>query len=149
MTRHRTSVRRAFGRGLPAALLLALLAVPAAANPRYDYLLHCGGCHLENGAGDPPEVPSLREDLSTIIAVPEGRAYLAQVPGASQAPLSDAGLAAVLNWILETFDEDAGDFRRFTAEEIAGYRGTTLLDPLRRREELWDAAAAARELAGY
>lgn len=117
--------RRAPRSGLPAALLLAFLAAPAAAKPRYDYLLHCGGCHLEHGAGDPPEVP-----------------------GASRAPLSDAGLAAVLNWILETFDEDAGDFRRFTAEEIAGYRGTTLLDPLRRREELRDAAAAARELAG-
>ena len=143
------SPRRALAQGLPATLLLSCLVAPAAANPRYDYLLHCGGCHLENGAGDPPEVPSLREDLSTIIAIPEGRAYVARVPGASQAPLSDAGLAAVLNWILETFDDDAGDFRRFTAREIAGYRGTTLMDPLRRRAELWDAAAAARELADY
>ncbi|MEE4381143.1 MAG: hypothetical protein V2J02_04030, partial [Pseudomonadales bacterium] len=78
------SRRRAPGRGLAAALLPVLLAAPAAANPRYDYLLHCGGCHLENGAGAPPDVPDLRSDLSTIIAVPEGRAYLAQVPGASQ-----------------------------------------------------------------
>jgi hypothetical protein len=48
----------------------------------------CGGCHPENGAGDPPEVPSLREDLSTIISVPEGRANLAQVPGAGPVRVS-------------------------------------------------------------
>jgi hypothetical protein len=48
----------------------------------------CGGCHPENGAGDPPEVPSLREDPSTIISVPEGRANLAQVPGAGPVRVS-------------------------------------------------------------
>ncbi|HSG88288.1 MAG TPA: hypothetical protein VLA56_03695 [Pseudomonadales bacterium] len=118
-------------------LVLALAPAGASANPRYDYLLHCGGCHLEDGSGDPPEVPDLRADLHEIIRMPQGRAYLATVPGASQAPLSDAGLAAVLNWILDDLDLEDRDFVPYTAEEISGYRGTTLMDPLRVREEIW------------
>ncbi|MEE4361677.1 MAG: hypothetical protein V2I63_09155 [Pseudomonadales bacterium] len=136
-------------RRLVLGALLAVLGAMASASPRYDYLLHCGGCHLENGSGAPPEVPDLRADLDTIVAIPEGRAYLAQVPGASQAPFTDAQLAAVLNWILATFNPELGEFQRYTAEEIAGYRGRTLMNPLKYREEIWDAAAAARGTAGY
>jgi hypothetical protein len=122
---------------LACLLLTALLAGPGAgADARFDYLLYCGGCHLENGAGSPPEVPDLRRDLDRIVLIPGGRAYLAQVPGASQAPLSDARLAAVLNWIIRTYYPGVADFLPYSAEEIAGTRGTTLLDPMRRRAEL-------------
>jgi cytochrome c peroxidase len=117
-------------------LVAALLAQPAVADARFDYLLHCGGCHLENGSGSPPDVPDLRLDLDTILAIPGGRAYLASVPGAAQAPLSDAQLAAVLNWIVQVYYAELRDFPPFTAEEIAGYRGPSMLDPLRYRAEL-------------
>ena len=72
----------------------------AAADPEFDYLLHCGGCHLEDGAGDPPLVPDLRTSLGTLSTTSEGRAYMAQVPGSAQAPLNDTELAQVLNWML-------------------------------------------------
>ena len=117
------------------ALVLAL-APSAAANPRIDYLLYCGGCHLENGSGDPPEVPDLRADVDRIVSAPGGRAFMAQVPGSAQAPFSDAKLAGVLNYIVTEFNPELATFEPFTAEEIAGYRGGPLLDPGKRRAQI-------------
>lgn len=116
----------------------ALLVGPttASADPRIDYLLYCGGCHLENGSGDPPEVPDLRADVDRLVLAPGGRAYLAQVPGSAQAPFTDEKLAGVLNYIVREFNPELTDFDEFTSEEIAGYRGGYLLDPLSRREEI-------------
>lgn len=127
-------------RGCMLVLLLATgLALPAAANnPRFDYLLHCGGCHIEDGSGNPPEVPDLREDMAYMIGFEAGRAYMVQVPGSSQAPLSDAALAGVLNWMMETYyPQLGGDFERFTAEEVTGHRAKRLLDPKQARAALW------------
>lgn len=124
--------------GLAALLLAVTSGSPAAANPRYDYLLHCGGCHVEDGSGNPPEVPDLREDLAYMIGFDAGRAYLVQVPGSSQAPLSDAGLAAVLNWMMDTYyPQLGGEFQRYTAEEVARHRAKRLLDPKQARAALW------------
>lgn len=117
-------------------LALALLALPAAGSPRIDYLLYCGGCHLENGTGDPPEVPDLTADIDLLVQAPGGRAYLAQVPGSSQAPFEDGELAGVLNYIIREFNPELAEFEPFTGEEIAGYRGTTLLDPLAVRKQI-------------
>ena len=80
---------------LAAGILLAITATTSA-DPRSDYLLHCAGCHLANGRGSPPSVPSLAGPLGRIVSSPEGRDYLARVPGAAQAPISDNALAAVL-----------------------------------------------------
>ncbi len=113
----------------------ATLALPAAADSRFEYLLHCGGCHLEDGSGDPPEVPDLRRDLDWIAATAEGRSYLTRVPGASQAPISDAEMAEVINWIFETF-YPGKDVQPFTGEEVAGTRRIPLWDPLKARAEL-------------
>ncbi|MCC5887402.1 MAG: hypothetical protein JJT88_13290 [Gammaproteobacteria bacterium] len=125
------------GRAL-ALLLLAGFALQAAANPRFDYLLHCGGCHIEDGSGNPPEVPDLRKDLAYMIGFDAGRAYLVQVPGSAQAPLSDAGLAAVLNWMIDTYyPQLGGDFERFSPEEVTRHRSERLLDPKQARAALW------------
>lgn len=119
-------------------LLLAICSLPAAANPRFDYLLHCGGCHIEDGRGDPPEVPDLRADMAYMIGFDAGRAYLVQVPGSAQSPLSDDGLADVLNWMMETFyPELGGDFERFSPEEVTRHRSVRLLDPKQARAALW------------
>ncbi len=121
--------------------LSALLLVPAVslADNRATYLLHCGGCHLMDGSGTPPEVPSLRDELGRIIQVEGGRDYLVRVPGASQAPVTDAELADIINWILTEFNADtlAPDFGSFTAEEVKNARAHTLADPLKHREALW------------
>ena len=115
-----------------------LLMTAAAADPRYDYLLHCGGCHLEDGSGNPPEVPDLRVDVSYMIGFEAGRAYLVQVPGSAQAPLNHDRLASVLNWLVDTYSPELEqDFERFTADEVARLRSHRLLDPKRARAALW------------
>jgi len=114
------------------ALLLALAAGPASAvsGPELDYTLECAGCHRADGSGTPGSVPALRDSVARFLAVPEGRDYLARVPGAAQAPLDDAALAAVLNWMLAHFDDahvPAG-FTPYTAEEVGQLRTRPLVD---------------------
>ncbi len=119
--------------------ILLTIAMPSQADTRTDYLLHCGGCHLSDGSGAPDAVPSLRNDLGRIITVANGRAYLVRVPGSSQASLDDAGLAAVINWVLSEFSSAtlAADFEPLTAEEVKAARSDVLMDPLKFRAELW------------
>jgi cytochrome c peroxidase len=126
----------ALGIGCLAAASLATTKAHAEPNPRFDYVLYCAGCHLENGGGDPPEVPDLRQDLDTLIRMPEGRSYLARVPGSADAPITDAQLAGVLNWMMATFYPDLRGLRPYTAREIASYRDKPLLDPLKYRAML-------------
>ncbi len=122
------------------AILLAF-AAPAQADTRIDYLLHCSGCHLSDGSGTPHEVPSLRNSLGRIVASAEGRGYLVRVPGSSQAMLDDAGLAAVINWVLAEFNSEtlADDFKPLTAEEVGEARSNVLMDPAKFRVALWQA----------
>ncbi|HEX7036398.1 MAG TPA: cytochrome c [Pseudomonadales bacterium] len=129
-------------RWLP-ALLLACSAAGASADDaraRMHYLLHCGGCHLPDGRGVPPEVPSLRGDPGRLAAYPDGRRYLARIPGASQAPLSDAELTAVLNWVLTEFNADTlpADHEPLTVDEVASARRDALADPARERRAIWE-----------
>jgi mono/diheme cytochrome c family protein len=109
------------------------------ARARVNYLLHCGGCHLPDGRGAPPEVPALQTEIARIAALPDGRRYLVRVPGASQAPLSNAELAAVINWVLVSFGSDglADEFIPLTGEEVGAARREVLADPLQERARLW------------
>lgn len=121
------------------AVALCTNAALAGYTPRVAYLLHCGGCHLADGRSNPPEVPDLRDELGKIVAVPGGRDYLARVPGASQAPVSDEDLARILNWVLHQFNADTlpADFTPLTGEEVGRSRRNVLTDPLKHRAALW------------
>lgn len=128
---------QAFMRVISIVMLLAVQ--PSLADDRADYLLHCGGCHLPDGRGTPPEVPSLRDELGKIITIQGGRDYLVQVPGSSQAPVSDLVLANIINWILVKFNQQtlADDFVPLSENEVSNARKFTLADPLKRRDEIW------------
>ena len=134
------------GASRPAAVLaafaLAAAAPAAGADPRADYLMHCAGCHLADASGVPPEVPSLVGPLGRIASSPVGRDYLARVPGAAQALLTDDELAAVLNWLLVEYNRDTlpSGFRPLTAAEVGNSRARVLADPLKLRNELWPEA---------
>ena len=134
--------------------LLLLLVVALCTNatlagytPRDAYLLHCGGCHLADGRSNPPEVPDLRDELGKIVAIPGGRDYLARVPGASQAPVTDEDLARILNWVLHRFNADSlpADFTPLTGEEVGRSRRNVLKDPLKHRAVLWERYASPGE----
>ena len=124
-----------------ALALLVAIATPVQADTQADYMLHCSGCHLPDGFGAPPIVPSLRDDLGRIITVAQGREYLVRVPGSSQAMLDDAALAAVINWVLTEFNSAtlADDFKPLTTREVQEARRNVLMDPLKLRAELWRA----------
>jgi hypothetical protein len=131
---------------LRAALTLAAVAPAGAlagADPQANYMLRCMGCHVADGSGSPGRVPSVRESLPVLSASAAGRAFLVQVPGAAQSPLSDLELAQVLNWMIRNLSDRpvSSDFRDFSAEEVARFRKTPLVDVRGTRAQLLAAPA--------
>ena len=128
-----------------AATLLAAVALAgtARASPQQDYLLYCMGCHGPGAEGVPGKVPPLAGALARFMRTPEGRNYVLRVPGAANSVLSDAQLAAVLNWLAERY-RAADDPRPepFTAQEVAAARRTPLADVQARRREVVQELAA-------
>jgi len=122
---------------LVAALLLAVAAPSTRADPEVDYLLHCSGCHMPDGTGHAPVVPTLHEVIGRIIAEPEGRDYIVRVPGVSQAPISDQKLTEVINWMLTEFNSSTlpKNFKPLTVREVTRARSRLLADPLKYRAE--------------
>lgn len=112
--------------GAAAAALAAPAAAEPLAGPRLDYVLHCMGCHREDGSGAPDRVPSLA-GLGRFLRVPGGRDYLVRVPGVAHAPLDDAAVAGLLNWLLARFDPEVR-FAPFDAGEVARRRAVPLAD---------------------
>lgn len=125
--------------------VIALMAIVAASQgngteqtPRVNYMIHCMGCHLADGSGNPPDVPDARGEMGRMLAVDGGRAYLVQVPGAAQAPISDAELAGVINYMLETFNARSlpDDYVPLTPDEVAEWREHWMRDVAKTRQEL-------------
>lgn len=104
-------------------------AARADLSARANYMIHCQGCHLADGSGHEPDVPSLAQ-IGRFAALDAGRRYLTQVPGASQAPISDRELAAVLNWVLATYSAASlpPNFIGYTAGEVTRSRHERPLD---------------------
>ena len=122
------------------ALLFALVTHSVfAASPRIHYLLYCSGCHRPLGEGNPPNVPTLHNELGLMMSVQEMRGYLARVPGSAHAPITDAELTDVLNWMLEQFNADTlpEDFKKLTVEEVTKAREESLADPNQYRADFW------------
>ena len=120
----------------PAAAAIAGVEDPRRA--RNNFLLHCMGCHGENGAGFRGQVPSLRGPMAQFARSAEGRVYLKRVPGVTQTLLSPAAVAEVLNWALHEFNtaEDVAGIRPFTPAEIAAARSQPLLEVQQARAKL-------------
>jgi mono/diheme cytochrome c family protein len=124
----------------PALLMLLACTLATAARayePAVNYMLQCMGCHTPDGSGEPGRVPSIRDTVLPFARLPAGRRYLVQVPGAAQSTLSDAELAALINWmIVELGHGTPQAFAPFTAAEVAQYRRTPLTDVRSERERL-------------
>jgi len=123
-----------------AALLAASAGQASPHSPQIDYMLQCQGCHLADGRGAPGKVPAL-QGMARFLSVPGGRAFLVRVPGASQSPLTDAQLAAVLNWMLAHFGpaELAQKQPPYTAGEVSRLRRPPLVDVAGERARLLQA----------
>jgi len=127
-------------RACAAGLAAWCLAGPAAAAPDHPvtpqrarslYLLHCAGCHQVDGSGTPAfGVPSMIDTLGLFQRTAAGRAFLVQVPGARNASISDAELAALTNWTLRTFSTATlpAGFKPYTTAEVKVLRADPPLD---------------------
>lgn len=118
------------------ALIAATAAIPAFGNPvpmpgvenparaRQNWILKCQGCHRADASGTPETTPAMAGIIGSFLTIPEGRVYLARVPGVATAALSDAAVAEVLNWTLLRFDPEhiPADFKPYSAAEIAELR---------------------------
>lgn len=121
------------------SLMLCLLPVAAwsAMEPRINYMINCQGCHLADGSGQSGSVPSMKGELHKFLTVPGGREFLVQVPGSANAPLNNAELADLLNWMLSSMsDDDAKPFVPYTEAEVKKLRAKVLLDVMNTREAL-------------
>lgn len=116
--------------------------VSAAADPAYNYVLRCVGCHTFAGVSPPlGRIPTLKDVVGHFAQLPESRRYLVNVPGIVGSRLPPAETAALLNWMIETYGGASRpkDFQPFTAEEVAALREDAPDDVMRLR-------AAVREL---
>ena len=134
---------RMFPRSLLATVTLFAFS-SAHASPQQDYILYCMGCHGTQAEGVPGKVPPLAHALGRYMRLPEGRNYILRVPGAANSVLSDAQLAAVLNWLAQTFDSDelSSEVPLFTAAEVTSQRHSPLASVLATRREVVRALAA-------
>jgi hypothetical protein len=134
-------------RALVALVAMAGLASAAQAwSPETNYRLHCEGCHLEGGVATPGKVPALAGAVAKFLRAPQGRAYLVRVPGVANASLSDADLAALLDWTLRRFDAAnlPADFAPYTADEVHRWRAQPLTDVAPARAKLLESIEGVR-----
>jgi cytochrome c553 len=124
---------------------LSVRAAHAGTDPATDYLLHCAGCHQRDGSGLPRSgIPSMVGNVGHFLRSASGRAFLVQVPGTAHSPLSDAQVAALLNWMLARFSaaQLPRDAAPYTAAEVTRLRGIALRDlPAARRAIVAELAA--------
>lgn len=116
---------------LALAVMVGATDVLAADRNRSNFLLHCSGCHQQDGSGSPENgIPSMKGQVSHFLRLPEGRAFLVQVPGTSQSALGDAAVAELLNWMVNDFsrNEIPPEFTPYTAAEVARLRALRLSD---------------------
>lgn len=110
-----------------------------AGSPRMNFMLHCSGCHGQDGSGSPGAgVPDMRGNLGHFLKVQDGREFLIQVPGTSQSSLSDRDTAELANWLLKTFSPEAVPPQTvpYTTAEVARLRADRLADVPGRRNEI-------------
>lgn len=145
---------QAAGAGIAAAVLLCAMRAALADGPstaptpqaerlrqavRADYVLQCAGCHRVDGRGSTPHgIPDFRQSVGAFVHLAAGREYLIRVPGAAHSQLSNAELAAVLNWVLSEFSaaQLPADFKPYTEGEVAAARPNRYDDVVPVRHEL-------------
>lgn len=115
----------------------AAMAAPGPHSPRTNYALFCQGCHLPDGSGMEGRVPDMRGQLAAMLAVPEGREYLVQVPGTANSPLGHEETAALLNWLIPQMEPGgSARFEPYTAAEVERLRAAPVRDIAATRERV-------------
>lgn len=109
--------------------------------PRTLYLLRCSGCHGLDGSGSKiGRVPGL-PGINKLLLHPDGRLFLANVPGIENSSLTDDEIASLLNWALDYWadrsvevggppltGEEIGRLKRVRVDDIGSLRGRIVAD---------------------
>jgi mono/diheme cytochrome c family protein len=118
---------------------------------RIDYLLHCSGCHAQDGRGlEHKGIPALKDQVGYFLRTEGGRAYVMQIPGLLSAGMPDDRAAGVTNYIMARFAGPslAENFVPYSAAEAKRYRESRPADiPAKRRllkSELSEAGFSIR-----
>lgn len=87
-------------------------------------MLNCRGCHGATAKDATKATPDIAGAVAQFLSVSGGREYLVRVPGVASAPIADAELAELLNWMLWTYDRAnvPHDFVPFSASEVESLR---------------------------
>ena len=87
------------------------------------------------------------ERIGYFARIPEGRAYLVQVPNVAMSAIRDEDLAQMLNWLLTTYSaaQLPQDFTPYTGAEVGELRKERII-PWVRRKELIKALLAAGQI---
>jgi hypothetical protein len=124
-------------------LLTVAMLIPLAAFGgefgKQNYMLRCAGCHLTDGSGNAASgIPDLRGSIGKFLHTSEGRAFLVQVPGTANSPLSDQEVTEVLAWMLDNFSkkEMPPGATPYTADEVHRLRASTPADIPKAREQV-------------
>lgn len=98
----------------------------------FHWAMNCRGCHGVEGEGSQTAGVPPFTDMSQFMRVAGGREFLIRVPGVAWAPLTDAELADVLNWIVENFVAEGRpeEWEPFSAAEVGELRRSPLTDNL-------------------
>jgi mono/diheme cytochrome c family protein len=137
---------------LAVALAAGAFSATVPASPPQDYTLYCMGCHGAQAQGVPGRIPPLAGSVSLFMRTPEGRDYVLRVPGAANSALPDAQLAAVLNWLADSYGSPGAPRPvPFTVDEVSRVRRMPLADVQARRREVIRtlAATGAAPVAAY
>lgn len=102
------------------------------------YVLHCAGCHGQDGVGSGRSgVPDLHR-MGALLRVPGGREFLIQVPGVMGSGLDDAQVALVGNWMLDRFlpEDERQAAQPYTRGDVQWARAHPLADVMQARRHL-------------
>lgn len=108
---------------------------------KFNYQMFCQGCHTPEGRGY-NSIPALSGSMHRFMATQQGRSYLVQVPGSANAPLNNADLTELLNWMLIEFSfvqdrtNNAATWQPYTQEEVAEYRQSPLYETVEYRKQV-------------
>ncbi|MBU1307718.1 MAG: cytochrome c [Alphaproteobacteria bacterium] len=126
-------------------LLATGLATAAERTPKANFVLKCVGCHLGDGTGMPAAgIPDFVGKVGVFAAIPEGRAYLLHVPGVIGSSLTDAQIADVLNYIMDTWAGASlpSDYVAFDADEVSALRQQNIGNAVNYRRTVVDKLEA-------
>lgn len=105
-------------------------------SPKANYIERCGGCHGVDGRSVAELVPDLKHTAGYFLCDEEARAYVARLPNVAFSQISDADLAAMLNYVVfdlgakEGQSPEGGSLARpYTATEVGRLRRDALTIP--------------------